>query len=238
MGAAQGAITFVARQAGEIPDFYDTAPDVELADVGEVVTEPTGAELLQSATPESVESFIEEFEIPAAPEFPTVSPAAASVVAGRTVDIVLDGHHSSGPVSYAIDSTPTLGTVIPTASGLRYTAGTASGTDSFTVRALGPALGSEPAMVTVTVQPAPAPSPRPTATTLTAAKHTIRAGKRMRLTVQVHDTAGATAPGAVRIYDGHRVVATVRFGCGPDSNHGRPEETEDGQTYVARGVPR
>jgi hypothetical protein len=158
LGKGLGALTFIAGQDGEIPDFYANASDDDLVDIGEPPSELSVDEAIQTASPESVRGFISAFDVPAAPSFPTLEGATVSVQAGESVDVDLHGEDPAGAaVSYVVDTKPRLGRAEPTAAGLRYTADSgAEGDESVTVRAVNASLGSEPVAVVVRVTPAPA----------------------------------------------------------------------------------
>jgi hypothetical protein len=163
IGTQFGALTFVWGQDGSVPDFYANASDDELVPVGEQPKDLDEREAVEAATPASIASYIDAFDVPASPRHPTVTGAAATVVRGAAVDIELHGEDPAGrTVSYVVATPPSLGEVGPTERGLRYQAPAGrTGEDTFTVRAVNGILGSDEATVTVQVVEPPVAPPTP-----------------------------------------------------------------------------
>lgn len=86
---------------------------------------------------------------------PVVDPKTATVEEGATVDVPLTGTDADGdPLSYAIETQPTNGTVTVTGTVATYTPNPGfTGTDSFTYTANDGYASSPAATVTVTVAP-------------------------------------------------------------------------------------
>ncbi|HWK28098.1 MAG TPA: Ig-like domain-containing protein [Solirubrobacter sp.] len=208
MGTSVGALTFVAGQDGQLPDFYANASDDALFEVGQPTTELTEKEKVMSATPDSVRAFINAFDVPASPSFPTLADAAVTVRAGESADITLAGADPSGlTVSYVIDTPAQLGSAKATANGVQYTAAAgASGTESLTVRAVNGKLGSEPATLTVTVTGSPASPPEDPPASPPAPPAAQQPKAKFKLSGVRASVKGRTITVALRLSDRARVT--------------------------------
>jgi hypothetical protein len=152
-GEAVGALTFVPGQYGEIPDFYAANNSEQLDLSGQRPVEPAPEEIVRAADPASIQGFVDEFELPASLNSPTIEDATAQVRAGEAVAVQLKATNPLGGVlAFVVDDGGQKGTATPTESGIRYVAGAnSSGPDLVKVRALNATFGSAQASVLVTV---------------------------------------------------------------------------------------
>ncbi|MBB1512571.1 hypothetical protein H5399_08140 [Tessaracoccus sp. MC1627] len=156
IGQQVGSLTFVAGQHGEMSmNFYNEQPDQKLATFGEKSVEFDVTEIMRMTDPESLVQWFDDFGAPAAPQYPTISDGTATVRAGESVELQLDGADPYGAsVSYVILSTPTLGTAEVTPTGLKYSANAGvSGTESLQVSVQAGLLRSYPATISILITP-------------------------------------------------------------------------------------
>src|SRR5712691_8748973 len=121
------------------------------------------------------------------------------VATGSFVNIVLTGTDpESSPLTFAIATQPSLGTLSGTAPNVRYTVrpGVTNGTDTFTFRVNDGSLPSAPATVTVILGPPPAGSADVSATLATtpAGQTQLALGSAIAYTAIVTNNAASPAP--------------------------------------------